>query len=117
MQPIRTGKYGESKQLMEQQQGAPMAGNPAPTPRVQAPAAQPAPRLTPLLAPTERPQEAVTAGLPFGPGENDVPVSAAVRATAAQQGFELASALEPLLEYDTTGNIKFLYQIAVKRGW
>jgi len=72
MKEIRTGKYGESKQLMEQQQGAPMAGNPAPAPRVQAPA-QP---LTPLFAPTERPNEPVTAGMGFGPGSNVSPIVA-----------------------------------------
>lgn len=69
---IRTGKYGESKALMEQQQGAPMAGNPIPTPNVSAPKG-PANPVTSLFAPTERPQEPVTAGLPFGAGSNMAP--------------------------------------------
>lgn len=64
MQEIRTGKYGESKAIMEQQQGAPLAGNPTPSPRVAAPKA------SPLFAPTERPSEPVTQGMPFGPGAN-----------------------------------------------
>lgn len=68
MKEIRTGKYGESKKLMEQQQGAPMAGNPTPSPAVRAP------KVTPLFAPTERPQEPVTEGLPFGPGSNTPPI-------------------------------------------
>lgn len=118
-QEIRTGKYGESKALAEQQSGAPMAGNPAPSPRVSAPA-QPVqqPAVTPLFAPTERPNEPVTAGMPFGPGGNDIPFNP-VAASAAQggKGYELASALQPLLQYDSTGNIRFLYDIAVKRGW
>lgn len=72
MKEIRTGKYGESKKLMEQQQGAPMAGSPTPNPQVQV--TKP---LTPLFAPTERPDEPVTAGLPFGPGTNMSPVTMA----------------------------------------
>lgn len=61
MQEIRTGKYGESKALMEQQQGAPLAGNPTPTPKV-------TPQVTPLFSATERPNEPVTSGMPFGAG-------------------------------------------------
>jgi hypothetical protein len=71
MKEIRTGKYGESKALMEQQQGAPMAGNPTPNPRV---AAQ---KVTPLFAPTDRPQEPVTEGMPFGDGSNNLPLDIA----------------------------------------
>jgi len=70
MKEIRTGKYGESKKLMEQQQGAPLAGNPSPNPAVQV--TKP---LTPLFAPTERPDEPVTAGMGFGPGTNMPPVA------------------------------------------
>lgn len=66
IQEIRTGQYGESKALMEQQQGAPMAGNPMPNPKM------PATKVTPLLAPTQRPNEPVTTGMPFGPGANSV---------------------------------------------
>lgn len=66
MKEIRTGKYGESKALMEQQQGASLAGSPTPAPQVAAPKA------TPLFAPTERPSEPVTTGMPFGSGPNFV---------------------------------------------
>ena len=58
--------YGEQKALVEQQQAAPL-------PKDTTPQAQPArPRidLTQINAfgPTERPNEPVTSGLPFGPG-------------------------------------------------
>lgn len=117
MQEIRTGKYGESKALMEQQQGAPLAGSPAPSPRAKtaAPAAQPA--ITPLFAPTQRPNEPVTAGMPFGDGTNELPYNASAMQAAQPEGYRLASALQPLLDYDSTGNIRTLYNIAVKRGW
>ena len=115
MKEIRTGKYGESKQLMEQQQGAPMAGEPTPNPTVQVP--RQAPQVTQLFAPTERPNEPVTSGLPFGDGRNTSPVASAPRSAIDGEDFEMASALEPLLAYDKTGNIRELYDIAVKYGW
>mgnify|MGYP003354053986 CR=1 FL=1 len=70
-QPIAAaGVYGERKALQDLQTGAPMQGNPIP--------ATPAPSLprtpvTGLFAPTERPNEPVTSGMPFGPGSNIPP--------------------------------------------
>ena len=68
------GKYGERKALEEAQSGAPMAGNPvmgaAPAMTSAAPVAGP---VTGLFAPTQRPNEPVTAGLPVGPGETPAP--------------------------------------------
>lgn len=61
------GKYGERKALQEMQTAAPMQGNPIPNvpkPTVQAPKAQ----VTNLFAPTQRPDEPVTAGSTVGPG-------------------------------------------------
>jgi hypothetical protein len=65
------GEYGEGQEMMDLQTSAPMAQAPSPTPRGRAPRAQAAPegaRPTPLFAPTERPDEPITAGAPFGPG-------------------------------------------------
>lgn len=67
---IRTGRYGESKKIAEQQQGAPMAGAAAPIPPVNVPAM---PQATPLFSKTQRPSEPVTQGMPFGAGDNNVP--------------------------------------------
>lgn len=47
--------YGEQAEFQEIQGGAPMAGMPAAPP-------------VPMNAPTERPGEPATAGMPFGPG-------------------------------------------------
>ena len=62
------GKYGERKELADLQAGAAMQGNP--TPNVPSPSvpAGPSSQLTNLFAPTERPNEPITAGAPFGPG-------------------------------------------------
>ena len=73
-QPMRVapgGKYGERTAMVQQQSGAPMASSQptirnaqpsTPTPTV------PQKPLTPLFAPTERPNEHVTAGAPGGTG-------------------------------------------------
>lgn len=67
--------YGDRQKLISAQQAVPMA--PAPTPGPAAPTPPPAaagpgptpvPGAQPLLRPTERPNEPVTAGLPTGPG-------------------------------------------------
>ena len=67
---------------MQQQQQAPLAGNPSPVPN--APVAAPMQEVVPLTAPTQRPNEPVTAGIDMGPG----PGSEAIRTapTAANQG-------------------------------
>jgi hypothetical protein len=60
------GKYGERKELADIQASAPMQGNPVPNaPR---PVVAPPRQVTNLFAPTERPDEPVTAGAPVGAG-------------------------------------------------
>lgn len=61
------GKYGEGQALLDQQRSAPMAGKVAqatPTQTKQSIFSQ----LTPITAPTERPNEAPEVGMPFGEG-------------------------------------------------
>jgi hypothetical protein len=61
------GKYGEGKATLEQQQGAPMAGKvkqATPQQTKQSIFSQ----LTPITAPTERPDESPEVGMPFGEG-------------------------------------------------
>lgn len=63
--------YGKSKELVEQQQGAPMQGNPAPI-RPAAVSTMTGPAVTPLTAPTQNPDEVITTGADVGagPGSN-----------------------------------------------
>jgi hypothetical protein len=68
------GKYGERKALADMQSGAPMQGNPVPNVPAPSVATQPRQQLTNLFAPTERPNEPVTAGAPVGPGRTPEPV-------------------------------------------
>jgi hypothetical protein len=57
-QRLGNAAYGEQKAFGEIQSGAPMAQAERP----------PMPKVTPLNAPTERPEEPVTTGAPMGPG-------------------------------------------------
>lgn len=79
MAELVDAKYGENKVYEEQQRVMPAAQAqalpPAPTPNevAQPPADAPYTALPPLSAfnaPTERPEEPVTAGSPYGPGPN-----------------------------------------------
>jgi hypothetical protein len=111
---IRMGKYGESKDVAEIQSGAPLAGSPVPTRSAPAAAmsSRPSTPVTSLFAPTDRPSEPVTEGLPFGPGDNVARPVASINRTP-----KLAESLAPLLEYDSSGKIRMLYNMAVKSGW
>lgn len=60
------GEYGQGKQMMEQQQGAPMAKAPSPT--AMAPQTRNLPQVTSLTAPSQLPNEPVTTGISMGPG-------------------------------------------------
>jgi hypothetical protein len=61
--------YGENKELNEVQSMAPLAAASATPTAPAAPIQMPSAELpTPLSAPTQRPQEPVTTGLPFGAG-------------------------------------------------
>jgi len=60
--------YGEQKALTEQQQAAPLPKGS--TPQAQPSVARPMPQMD-IFAPTQRPSEPVTSGLPFGPGVNN----------------------------------------------
>jgi len=68
------GVYGERKALADMQSSAPMQGNPTPSmPAPTVSATQPVQQASPmagLFDPTQRPEEPITAGMPFGSGSN-----------------------------------------------
>jgi len=63
-----------------------------------------------LFAPTQRPDEPITAGIDMGPGAGS---SALMMRKTSQK---LSDALVKMLPYDTTGEIAVLYQDALSRG-
>jgi len=107
------GEYGEGQEMMDLQQSAPMsktetrprAARPARGSRGGSAAGQ---QVTSLFAPSERPDEPVTAGMPFGPGPGE---------PAPQQSRSFANTLRKLLPYDQNGAIERLYLTAIRRGW
>jgi len=102
--------YGQGQETMQQQQGAPMAG---PTPRNgRSGAAMPTPTespITPLTAPTERPNEPITSGVDFGPG-------AGSEALNLPRERSLSEILASMLDIDPTGEVKELYDFVAIRG-
>jgi hypothetical protein len=66
--------------------------------------------ITPLYAPSQRPDEPITAGIDRGAGVGS-------EALGSQQRTErLSDILATMLPYDTDGEIAILYQQAVSRG-
>jgi len=95
------GKYGEAKALKEMQQGALMAGG-----RTAAPAP-----IVPLTAPTQRPNEPITAGMPFGEG----PGPEILALPEAPQG-KPSDVFRKMVAADTTGEAEALYNFFLSRG-
>jgi len=60
--------YGKATEQMASQSAVPMGASPADVAASRV--AKEAIKLTPLNAPTQRPDEPITAGAPFGPGPN-----------------------------------------------
>ncbi len=107
------GEYGEGQEMIDLQTSAPMSKAPA-QPRMRQPRSgrqvvEEGMSPTPLFAPTERPDEPITAGAPFGPGPGP--------AASAPAPTSFASTLAKLLPYDSDGSISRLYQTALRRGW
>jgi hypothetical protein len=66
--------------------------------------------ITPLYAPTQRPEEPITAGIPMGEGPGPEVLGIAPRAE------KLSDALARMLPYDQTGEVAIMYQQALARG-
>jgi hypothetical protein len=102
--------YGQGQATMQQQQSAPMAG---PTPRgdvKSSPMNVPGmPPITPLTAPTDRPDEPITSGVDFGPG-------AGSEALNLPRERSLSEILASMIDMDPTGEVQELYDFVASRG-
>jgi hypothetical protein len=92
--------YGEGVETAAIKSGAPLATTPDVRPEP----------VTELFAPTQRPEEPITAGIDRGPG----PGSSALM--MAKSSEKLSDTLAKMLPFDTTGEIAILYQDALSRG-
>jgi hypothetical protein len=102
--------YGENAEFNTMQSQAPLSASGQAAARGSRQAkAQPMP--TPLFSPTQRPDEPITAGAPFGPGEGppNLPVY--------NESANLSDTLLKLLPYDSDGSIGYLLEVARRRGW
>jgi hypothetical protein len=93
--------YGQNKGLAEQQSGAPLAGS-----------GIPGFNFTPLDAPTERPNQPVTAGIDLGEGGGselmrDLPNYAP----------SLTDTLKRLAQYDPSGDAELIYRQLLDKGY
>jgi hypothetical protein len=104
--------YGEGQETAALNTAAPKAktrgiaddvgGRPA-SPATQTP-------VTPLFAPSQRPEEPITSGIDLGEG----PGSSALMMSKAE--VKLSDTLSKMIPYDETGEITILYQQALARG-
>jgi len=100
------GEYGEGQDMMDLQTSAPMseaAAQPRPRqPRSGRQVVEEGMSPTPLFAPTERPDEPITAGAPFGPGPGPAaPTQGGRGATPAN--LEVLSRYLPVMRQVATG--------------
>lgn len=106
-QPIRPmgagGKYGERKAMNEMQAGAPMAGNPRPTP-------PPMPPVPGMFDETEMPNQPVTTGNPLGAGAG--PEALSLPNTTPS----ITSTLRRLAQNDPTGEAEYALMMLSERG-
>ena len=104
--------YGEGVETQAIQSGAPLAKTgdvrPARAGDVREAAMQTP--LTGLFAGTERPNEAITSGIPMGAGPGPEVLM------MQKNTVKLSDSLAQMLPYDTTGEIAVLYQEALAQG-
>lgn len=110
---FQSTEYGSGVENAANKAGAPLARTPdvRPTSRSEmgmAPS-QMEP-VTPLYAPSQRPDEPITAGIAMGPGPGpEIMGAAPIRV-------KTSDTLAKLLPFDDTGEIAILYQEALARG-
>jgi len=91
--------YGDGQDFYDLQTSAPLGAEAAKTQmRSGAQATQGGPSMsaTPLFAPTQRPDEPVTAGAPFGPGDGPRPQGPSLLAMSAEETQQIAHVLPTL---------------------
>ena len=110
---LPSAAYGEGVETAAIQSGAPLAKTPDVRPQSRSEmgmAPSQLERVTPLYAPTTRPDEPITSGIAMGAGPG--PEALGMQPARAK----LSDTLAKLLPLDDTGEIAILYQEALSRG-
>lgn len=95
------GAYGERTDMLNLQSSAPMEAAPS------TPVAPP----TPFTAPTQRPDEPVTAGAASGPGPGPEVLQQQPKA------YTLTNVLQQMIGNDPSGEVAAFLDIASRNGW
>ncbi len=111
---FQSTEYGSGVENAANKAGAPLAKTPDVRPtslseQGMAPSQQP---VTPLFAPSQRPDEPITAGIAMGLGAGPEALGINQIRPAQKQSV----LLEKMLPFDTTGEIAILYQQALAQG-
>ena len=110
---FQSTEYGAGVENAANKAGAPLAKTPDVRPTSlseQGMAPSQVERVTPLFAPSQRPDEPITAGIAMGPGPGpEIMGGTPIR-------IKTSDTLAKLLPFDDTGEIAILYQEALARG-
>lgn len=113
MREMNSTKYGEGKQLMDQQRISPMAGT-VKTPNLQtgtAASAAPKSAVVPLTAETQFPDQPAEVGLPFGAGPGPE-----IFGNLNPEPETLTGILGRMINADSSGEVKAIYENALLQG-
>ena len=103
--------YGEGVETAAIKSGAPLATTRSAT-ASSAPSVPAQEAVTPLFAPTQRPEEPITTGIDRGAG----PGSSVLAMQSQFATRKLSDILAEMIPYDNTGEVAILYQNALARG-
>ena len=104
--------YGEGQETAALNTGATKATTRGIADNVGGRPANPLTPVTPLYAPSQRPDEPITTGVDIGEGAG----SASLMMQSQFADRKLSDVLAEMIPYDTTGEIQYLYQNALSRG-
>ena len=108
---FQSTEYGSGVENAAIKAGAPLAKTPNVRPTSQSEMGMAPSQITPLYAPSERPDEPITAGIAIGEGPG--PEVLGMRPTPVEK---YSDTLAKLLPYDESGEIAILYQDFIARG-
>lgn len=111
--PMTGMAYGENADYNDMQSSAPLAATPSVSntrARKTSPTG-PSVAATPLFAPTARPDEPVTAGAPFGPGEGPAPSAVMTPARPA-----ISDTLDKVLAFTNDQSVAAIIDTLRRRG-
>jgi hypothetical protein len=107
---FQSTEYGSGVENAANKAGAPLAKTPDVRATSRSEMGMAPSQITPLYAPSQRPDEPITSGIALGAG----PGPEALGAAATQE--KLSTTLAKLLPFDQTGEVAILYQQALAQG-